>query len=89
MEPGAPERRRGGDGDGVVDIGGFDFRLANVGDIVPRMEELAVQAAVQHMPAPAAELLAAALESEAKVATLQETYEELLRYSMAVDTMIH
>ena len=80
MEPVAPERRHGGDGHGGVDIGGFDFQLANVDDIAPRMEELAAQAAIQQMPA--AELLAEALESEAKLATLEETHEELVRYSM-------
>jgi hypothetical protein len=37
-------------------------------------------AALQHIPAAA--LLEAALESEAKVATLQETYAELIQYSM-------
>ena len=59
----APERRRDGDGHGEADIGGFDFQLANVDNIAPRMEELAAQAAIQHMPA--AEFLAEALESEA------------------------
>ena len=40
-------------------------------------------AALQHIPAAA--LLEAALESEAKVATLKETYEELLRTSVTGD----
>ncbi len=37
---------------------------------------------------PVAELLLveAALESEEQLATLEETYEELIRFSMAVDT---
>ena len=40
-------------------------------------------AALQHIPAAA--LLEAALESEDKVATLKETYDELVRTGMAGD----
>ena len=65
---------------------GFTFQLSNV-DSATRMEASTPtpgdRAAIQHMQA--ADLLAATIESEAKVATLKEAYEELIRYSVAVD----
>jgi hypothetical protein len=83
MEPVAPERRRGGDEHGEAAIGGFSFQLQH-DDGATRMGEptptQGAPAALQHIPAAA--LLAAALESEAKVATLQETYAELIEYSV-------
>ena len=83
MEPVAPERRQGGDDQGAVAVGGFSFPVQNV-DGASRMEAptptRGAPATLQQIPAAA--LLEAALESEAKVATLQETYEELIQYSM-------
>ena len=86
MDPVAPEHRHGGDGHGgvpTVDVGGFSFPIQHV-DGAPRMEAPAPApddlAAVNRMPE--AELLAAALEQEAKVQTLEMTLEELIKYSM-------
>ena len=67
-------------------MGGFRFQLEYDGG-APRMEAptptQSAPAALQHIPAAA--LLEAALESEAKVATLKETYDELVRTSMTGD----
>ena len=83
MEPVAPERRQGGDELGEVAIGGFSFPVQNV-DGASRMEAptptRGAPATLQQIPAAA--LLEAALESEARVATLQEAYEELVQSSM-------
>ncbi len=86
MEPVAPERRHGGDDHGEVDIGGFRLQLENV-DGATRMEAptptRGAPATLQHIPAAA--LLEAALESEAKVAMLKELDAELIRYGMTGD----
>jgi hypothetical protein len=69
MEPVAPERRHGGDAHGEDDGGGFSFPLENV-DGATRMEAptptRGAQATLQVQQIPAAALLEAALESEAK-----------------------
>ena len=83
MEPVAPERRQGGDEQGEGAIGGFSFPVQNV-DGASRMEAptptRGAPATLQQIPAAA--LLEAALESEARVATLQEAYEELIQSSV-------
>jgi hypothetical protein len=79
MEQVAPERRHGGDAHGEDDGGGFSFPLENV-DGATRMEAptptRGAPATLQQIPAAALLPVEAALESEAKVATLQETYED-------------
>ncbi len=89
MDPVGPEHRHGGDEHGgvnTVEVGGFSFQLQNI-DGATRMEAptptRGAPAALQQIPAEA--LLQAALESEAKVAMLQEINEELIRYGVTDD----
>ena len=93
MEPGALQRRGddhglGGDDHGGDDPGGFDFPIpGSAVSTAARMEAPAAPDALEDfLRMTEAELREVTLAQEAQVATMKETYEELVQCSLTGDT---